>query len=99
MGELMSASDTSWLLFAIGCFGLWLSGVSPKAGWRFAIASQILAWLPYSIFTQQWGMAAMSVVFVGLYAKNLWRWRNSEMRLTTPERSESVESSPERVLA
>lgn len=83
----MNATDWSWVLFAVGCFGLWLSGYNPKLGWWFSIANQILAWLPYSIATQQWGMAAMSLVFTGLYSRNLWRWRHSEMHLSETSHS------------
>lgn len=69
----------SWGLFAISCAGLWLQGINPKWGWRFAIANQIGAWLPYNIITHQFGLGAMSLVFTIIYARNLRRWKGTEI--------------------
>ncbi len=75
----MSQNAWSWALFAVSVFGLWLTGQSPKAGWWFAIANQGI-WGAYATLTRQWGLIAMSAVFVAIYARNLWRWRHTPMQ-------------------
>lgn len=89
----MSAAAFSWVLFVLSAFGVWLSGINPKAGWRYAIANQA-AWLIYAMMTEQWGIAANSVVFSALHARNLWRWRGIAMpRLSSAAKERSPVAS------
>ena len=84
----MNNAGWTWGLFGLSAFGLWLSGMNVKAGWWFAISNQT-AWVTYAITTRQWGFLANSIVFVALYARNLWRWRGT--RLPQPvKRSQSA---------
>ncbi len=69
----------SWLLFVVSVLGLWVSGSSPKVGWWFALFNQLALWLAYATWTGQWGLVATSLVFAMLYARNLWKWRNTPM--------------------
>lgn len=75
----MSLNAWSWLLFVVSAFGLWLTGQNPRRGWWFAIANQLALWIVYAVVTRQWGLVANSVVFIAIYARNLWRWRGTEM--------------------
>ena len=59
------------------CFGVWLTGTNLRWGWRYAIGTQVLMWLPYSLVTRQWGLAGMALVFTALYVRNLRRWAGS----------------------
>jgi len=72
----MSAAAWSWLAATVSVLGLWISGLNPRAGWVFGIASQAL-WCTYGTVTGQPGMIALSVAFVIIYGRNLRRWRGT----------------------
>ncbi len=72
----MSPAAWSWLAAGVSIAGLWLGGINPRAGWVYGIASQAV-WVSYGTMTQQPGMVALSVAFVGLYANNIRRWRGT----------------------
>lgn len=73
--------NLAWSLvtFAVSAFGLWLSGRNVKHGWAYGIASQVL-WATEGLATGRPGDIALSVVFVGMYVRNLRRWRHSSGR-------------------
>lgn len=75
----MIEQAATWLLFVVSVLGLWISGSSPKTGWWFALLNQLALWLVYAAWTRQWGLVATSLVFAALYARNLWKWRNTPM--------------------
>jgi hypothetical protein len=70
----MSAATWSWVAAAVSVAGLWIGGLNPRTGWIYGIASQSI-WVTYGLVTDQPGMIALSVAFVGIYSRNLWRWR------------------------
>jgi hypothetical protein len=72
----MSPATWSWIAAAVSVVGLWISGQNPRAGWAFGIACQAI-WVTYGLSTSQPGMIALSVAFVALYSRNLWRWRGT----------------------
>jgi hypothetical protein len=72
----VSAALWSWLAAAVSIAGLWVSGLNPRAGWIYGIASQTV-WVAYGLATGQPGMIALSAAFVTLYGRNLWRWRGT----------------------
>lgn len=83
----MSAVTWSWLAAAVSVAGLWISGINPRVGWFYGIASQAV-WVTYGMATEQWGMIALSFAFVVLYLRNIRRWRYTRF-----ERAKSVPAS------
>lgn len=75
----MSAGAWSWLAAAVSVSGLWVSGINPRGGWVYGIAAQVI-WVAYGLATHQPGMIALSAAFVGIYARNLWRWRGTRFQ-------------------
>lgn len=65
----------SWLLTAIGVFGLYLAGRKNYWGWGVGIAAQVL-WIAYASATQQWGFYVSAIAYGWVYVKNLLSWRN-----------------------
>lgn len=72
----MSVALWSWLAAGVSILGLWVSGHSPRAGWVYGIAAQVV-WVAYGMGTGQPGMLALSAAFVVIYARNLHRWRGT----------------------
>lgn len=64
----------SWLLMAIGVFGLYLAGKKNLYGWAVGIAAQFL-WVAYALSTQQYGFLISAVAYGWIYAKNFLAWR------------------------
>jgi hypothetical protein len=63
----------SWILTAVGVFGIWLSGRKSRWGWAVGLGAQFL-WLAYAIATQQWGFLVSCVAYGTVYARNFVRW-------------------------
>jgi hypothetical protein len=49
---------------------LWISGLNPRTGWAYGIASQSV-WIAYGLLTHQPGMIALSGAYTGLYGRNI----------------------------
>jgi hypothetical protein len=81
----MTPASWSWIAAAISIAGLWIGGINPRIGWIYGIASQGL-WVSYGWATDQPGMIALSVAFVAIYTRNLWRWRGTSFQLATREK-------------
>lgn len=64
----------SWILMAVGVFGLWLAGRKSQWGWAVGFFAQLL-WMAYAITTQQWGFIVSAVAYGAVYARNWWKWR------------------------
>jgi len=47
----------SYVLTAVGVFGLWLAGRHDTRGWLVGLAAQVL-WITYAVATRQWGFIA-----------------------------------------
>lgn len=62
----------SWILTAVGVFGLYLAGRRSLWGWAIGLGSQVL-WLAYSITTRQWGFLVSCFAYGGIHSLNLWR--------------------------
>lgn len=67
----------SYVLMAVGVFGLYLAGRKSKWGWAVGIAAQIL-WIAYAIVTQQWGFIISAIAYGAVYIKNFITWRREE---------------------
>lgn len=80
----MSASAWSWVAAAVSIVGLWVAGLNPRAGWVYGIGAQVV-WVLYGLATDQYGMIALSVAFVAIYSRNLYRWRGTRFERKTAE--------------
>lgn len=63
----------SYLLTAVGVFGLWLSGRKDGRGWLVGLGAQVL-WVAYAVTTQQWGFLVSAAAYGWVYAKNARAW-------------------------
>jgi hypothetical protein len=64
----------SWLLTAVGVFGLYLAGRRSPWGWAVGIGAQVL-WLAYAITTRQWGFIVSCFAYGAVYIRNFRQWR------------------------
>ena len=70
----------SYILTAVGVFGLWLAGRKSKYGWAVGLGAQVL-WLSYAITTEQWGFILSAVAYGWVYSKNFLAWRRAEQEV------------------
>lgn len=64
----------SWILTAVGVFGLYLAGRKNKAGWAVGIGAQSL-WIAYALSTEQYGFLVSALAYGWVYTKNFLAWR------------------------
>ncbi|SCF78891.1 hypothetical protein GA0115259_1025516 [Streptomyces sp. MnatMP-M17] len=64
----------SYLLTAVGVFGLYLAGRKSPAGWAVGVAAQLL-WFAYAVSTEQWGFIVSCLAYGWVYSKNFLAWR------------------------
>ena len=64
----------SYLLTAVGVFGLWLAGRKDRRGWMVGIGAQVL-WFSYAIATRQWGFIVSCLAYSWVYIKNARAWK------------------------
>lgn len=67
----------SYVLGAIGVFGLYLAGKHDRRGWMVGVAAQIL-WLVYAVVTQQWGFVVTALAYGWVYSKNALAWKRED---------------------
>jgi hypothetical protein len=70
----------SYLLTAVGVFGLWLAGRHDTRGWIVGIFAQGL-WIAYATATHQWGFYISALAYGWVYSKNAWRWHHDRTLL------------------
>lgn len=63
----------SWILSAVGIFGLWLAGRKDYRGWFVGLGAQVL-WIAYATATHQWGFYVSALAYGAIYAKNGRAW-------------------------
>jgi hypothetical protein len=68
----------SYLLTAVGVFGLWLAGRKSSGGWAVGIGAQAL-WVAYAVTTEQWGFLVSAGLYGYVYSRNFWAWRKEEL--------------------
>lgn len=81
----------SWILAAVGIFGIYLAGKKHKAGWAVGLGAQVL-WIVFAIATQQWGFIASALAYGFIYGKNYLAWRRESQ-----EDNNGLRVRPERV--
>ena len=67
----------SWLLMAVGVFGLWLAGRKDRRGWVVGVFAQLL-WIAYALATHQYGFIVSALAYGWVYAKNAHAWWNDD---------------------
>jgi len=63
----------SYLLAAVGIFGLWLSGRKDYRGWFVGFGAQIL-WITYALVTVQYGFILSAIAYGAIYFHNGLKW-------------------------
>lgn len=79
----------SWILTAVGVFGLWLAGRRNRLGWAVGLGAQGL-WITYALTTEQYGFLVSAGAYGWIYAKNFVSWRSH-----APVSPDSVEMAAE----
>jgi hypothetical protein len=69
----------SWVLTAVGVFGLYLAGRRSPWGWAVGIGAQLL-WFAYAVTTRQWGFVVSCVAYGWVYTRNFRMWRAERLR-------------------
>ena len=69
----------SYVLAAIGIFGIWLAGRKNLYGWAVGVAAQVL-WIAYAIVTQQWGFIFSALAYALVYGNNWRKWHLERKR-------------------
>lgn len=91
----MSPAAWSWIAAGVSIAGLWISGHNPRWGWGYGIGAQAV-WVTYGWVTHQYGMIALSVAFVSIYSRNLYRWRGTLFRRAADERDSDLTEAGQR---
>lgn len=63
----------SWLLTAVGVFGIYLTTKKLWWGYVVGLGAQVL-WVTYSVSTRQWGFLASAAAYGSVYALGWYRW-------------------------
>lgn len=69
----------SWILTAIGIFGLYVAGSKKSWGWLVGLSAQGL-WLAYAISTEQYGFVISAFAYGWVYLRNFLAWRRDAAR-------------------
>lgn len=67
----------SWLLTAVGVFGLYLADKRDRRGWIVGIGAQSL-WIAYATATKQWGFYVSALAYGWVYIKNARAWKDPD---------------------
>ena len=67
----------SYLLTAVGVFGLYLAGRKDRRGWMVGIGAQVL-WIAYATATHQWGFYVSALAYGWVYVKNARLWPDTK---------------------
>lgn len=64
----------SYLLSAIGIFGLWIAGSKKTWGWLVGVGVQLL-WITYALVSEQYGFIISALAYGFVYGRNWLAWR------------------------
>lgn len=64
----------SWILMAVGVFGLRVAGKHNRLGWAVGFGAQGL-WIAFAITTKQYGFIVSALAYGWVYAANFLSWR------------------------
>ena len=66
----------SFVLAAVGIFGLYIAGRRLWWGWLVGLGAQAL-WICYAGATRQWGFIASALAYSWVYGRNALAWRRT----------------------
>ena len=69
----------SYLLTAVGVFGLWVVGRKDRRGFMIGIGAQAL-WVGYAVATHQWGFIISAIAYGWVNIRNLRLWSEGDRR-------------------
>jgi hypothetical protein len=58
----------------LGLLGMWLAGNRKAVGWALNLGVEGV-WVAYALLIHQYGLLASCVLWAGVYARNLRKWR------------------------
>ncbi len=67
-----------WVANIFICIGLWKQGSKIATAYVFTIIGEAI-WCIYSLYSKQYDLAFICVIFCVLAARNLWKWRNDSV--------------------
>lgn len=67
----------SFILAAVGIYGLYLAGKKNKYGWLIGFFAQFL-WVIFAIATAQYGFLITAFAYGWVYGKNFKSWGSKE---------------------
>lgn len=76
----------SFVLSAIGVFGLWLAGKKNSTGWLIGLGAQIL-WVAYATATRQYGFYISALAYGWVYFNNYRKWKKEKGDLVERDHS------------
>lgn len=79
----MTAWWWSWLLTAVGVFGLYLAGKRNRWGWAVGVGAQVL-WVVYALVSRQYGFLVSAGAYAAVYGRNLYLWRQEQRAEKVP---------------
>jgi len=67
----------SWILAAIGIFGIYFVGKKTVWGWLVLLVNEVI-WIAYAISTEQYGFIVSAIAYGIVYVKSFLHWRSDE---------------------
>ncbi len=66
----------SWILMAVGVFGLYISSRRKAGGFLIGLGAQVL-WVAYAVATEQHGFLISAACYGWMYWRNFKAWRSA----------------------
>lgn len=66
----------SWLLTAVGVYGLYCAGSKKRYGWAVGMGAQTL-WFAYAVATEQYGFIVACFAYGSVYFRNFRAWKEA----------------------
>jgi hypothetical protein len=64
----------SWVLAAIGVFGIYFVGRKTIWGWLILLANEVI-WIVYAVSTKQYGFIVSAIAYGVVYVRSFIHWR------------------------
>lgn len=64
----------SWVLAAIGVFGIYFVGKKTIWGWLILLANEVI-WIVYAVSTKQYGFIVSAIAYGIVYVRSFIHWR------------------------
>lgn len=64
----------SWILAAVGVFGIYFVGKKTIWGWLILLANEVI-WIVYAVSTKQYGFIVSAIAYGIVYVRSFIHWR------------------------